>query len=273
MAILVKDKDKDNLYEGFNEEHLQEKGDLGEAIISAILNKYLSDAYSVLNDILVRTEEGDMTQVDHLVIHPQFAVSIETKNISGSWSAVDNDIWEKINNSGSNFKMNSPQLQSVTHTMHLESFLRDYSITVPIYALVVLVNDRSSAFMVDSDFFYQEECPVIYGKELIPYILRKEFEHSSTNSEKIDTEKVIRLILQEHNGIKESPLYLCKKAALNNDPEAQYLLGEMYLKGYFESGSFVVRVSKDEKKGINWISRSAKQGYHKAIERKRSLKK
>ncbi|KYD08267.1 hypothetical protein B5V88_14195 [Heyndrickxia sporothermodurans] len=182
-----------------------ERGLMGEKIISEVLQKYLPSYYRIIDDIFVRTEDFEMTQVDHLLIHPQFIVCIETKNLSGALSSVDEEVWEQKNYKGEVYSMNSPQLQSLTHTMHLTSFLTSMSITIPIYSVVVLLSNKVCQFDVKSDMYYQDKCPVLYGKELVPFVLKKEKELQE-KGHLFDVQEVTNLLISEHQGIMDSPL-------------------------------------------------------------------
>ncbi|MGG6448305.1 nuclease-related domain-containing protein [Pseudobacillus badius] len=264
MAIILKERDEEQLYEGRTDTFVKQAGDLGEDIICSILEKNLSDNYLLINDLFVRTKEFDMTQLDHALIHESFILCIETKHYSGEAKALDSNTWE-LNGRNKNYTLNSPQLQSLTHAMHLSSFLKEYNINLPIYAAVVLVSDNRCTFNQTSDTYFREKCPVIYGKELIPFIRCIEDKCKQVN-QKQDTKKVADLILSEHEGIKGSTLYQCKKAAVNeNDQEALFLLGKMFIQGFFQYGDeAAVRVKKDEKAGRMYLRKAMNLGYQSA---------
>lgn len=66
----------------------RQKGKRGEMRVSAILSQ-LPDEYTVLNDLVFRTEKGT-TQIDHVVVSKYGVFAIETKNYRGEIYGDDN---------------------------------------------------------------------------------------------------------------------------------------------------------------------------------------
>ena len=66
----------------------KQKGKRGEMRVSAILSQ-LSDEYTILNDLVFRTEKGT-TQIDHLIVSKYGIFTIETKNYRGEIYGDDN---------------------------------------------------------------------------------------------------------------------------------------------------------------------------------------
>lgn len=66
----------------------KQKGKRGEMRVSAILLQ-LSDEYTILNDLVFRTEKGT-TQIDHIVVSKYGLFTIETKNYRGEIYGDDN---------------------------------------------------------------------------------------------------------------------------------------------------------------------------------------
>lgn len=66
----------------------KQKGKRGEMRVSVILSQ-LSDEYTILNDLVFRTEKGT-TQIDHLVVSKYGIFTIETKNYRGEIYGDDN---------------------------------------------------------------------------------------------------------------------------------------------------------------------------------------
>ena len=58
------------------------KGWFGEEVIALYLRKLPPDEYTVLNDIILSTENGT-TQIDHIVVSVYGVFVIETKNYKG----------------------------------------------------------------------------------------------------------------------------------------------------------------------------------------------
>ncbi|MGZ9774105.1 nuclease-related domain-containing protein [Bacillus toyonensis] len=59
------------------------KGKTGEKLVKRILGKLDPTSYYVLHDVMVHTEYGDTTQIDHIVIAETGVFVIETKNYEG----------------------------------------------------------------------------------------------------------------------------------------------------------------------------------------------
>ena len=66
----------------------EQKGKRGEMYISSILSQ-LSDEYTILNDLVLKTESGT-TQIDHIVVSRYGIFTIETKNYRGDIYGDDN---------------------------------------------------------------------------------------------------------------------------------------------------------------------------------------
>jgi hypothetical protein len=260
MAILYKDKELDGLYDEYDTSYAKEKGDKGERIISNELVKQLSEQYRILNSVYVRTDDCDFTEVDHIVIHDKFILCIETKNISGNLRPIDEETWEKMNFNGETLRIDSPQQQSLHHALSLRQFLKDHGIPAYVFSVVVLVNPKICTFDHEADTFYPNKCPVIFKQDLVPLI--QYIEKQCDGIPNLPVQQVLDYILDEHEGIKNSPLFWCKKLAMNEgDPEAQYQLGKMYMTGYFDDGERLLKVKQNERAALYWYSRAKKQGH------------
>lgn len=263
MATLYKDIDYDGLYEGYEEKnYYQEKGEEGERKVRDELVNSLSDSYYLLNTIYTRTEEGDFTEIDHIVLHPQFILCIETKHFSGDLEAVDKETWGKTTRKGEYSKIDSPQQQAVHHACSLQHYLEEIGIHMNIYTVVVLVNPRSSSFARETDQFYQSDCPVIYKKDLTHLIELIEKQCADILPTTRSLTDIADQIIDEHEGIKSSQLFWFKKLAMKeNDREAQYKLGEMFLNGYYEEDGRLVQIKQNERAAIFWLSKASRKGH------------
>lgn len=264
MAILYHDIEDDGLYDGYEEKtYFQEKGAKGEREIRDLLLESLSGKYLVLNSIYTRTDDGDFTEIDHILLHPKFILCIETKYYSGDMRAIDIETWEQRNRkSGETIKIDSPQQQSVHHAYSLKGYLESIDIHIPVYTVVVFVNDKTTSFDEKSDQYYKSECPVIYKKNLLHLIEVIEHRHLQEEEYATNTRHIAEQILDEHQGIKNSQLFWYKKGAMNEDDrDAQYYLGLMYLNGYYEDGERLVRIKSNERAAIYWLTKASKRGH------------
>ena len=264
MAVLYHDIENDGLYDGYKENnYLQEKGAKGEQAVRDLLVESLSEEYLVLNSIYSRTDDGDFTEIDHVLLHSKFILCIETKHYSGDMKALDLETWEQRNRkNGETIKIDSPQQQSVHHAYSLNGYLESIDIQIPIYTVVVFVNDKTVSFDESSDQYYKSECPVIYMKNLLHLIEVLEHLHLNDQGNSTDVKNIADQILDEHQGIKNSQLFWCKKSAMNeNDREAQYILGQMYLSGYYEEGDRLIRIKSNERAALYWLTKASKRGH------------
>lgn len=63
-------------------------GYIGELLVRLRLKRLDESSYTVLNDILIKTEEGT-TQIDHIVVSEYGIFVIETKHMTGKVYATD----------------------------------------------------------------------------------------------------------------------------------------------------------------------------------------
>lgn len=260
MALLYKDKELDGLYDEYDTGRAKSKGNKGEEMVSADLVEVLPNTYTLLNDVYVRTNDGDFTEIDHILIHDKFIVCIETKNITGDFRVIDEETWEKVNYKGESMKIDSPQQQSLHHAISLKSFLKEHELSAYVFSVVALVNPKITTFDYSSDVFYSNECPVVFRKDLASVI--QYIESFTSEIPALPTKELIDLIASEHEGIKESSLFWCKKLAMNeDDPESQYQLGKMYMTGYFDDGTRLLQVKQNERAALYWYSKAKKQGH------------
>lgn len=99
------------------------KGKIGEYIVAFILNWLPKDKYLVLNDIMLKKENEDTTQIDHIVLSKYGIFVIETKNYKG-W-IYGNDYSNKWTQNlfGYKSKFLNPIIQNYGHVKTLEKLL------------------------------------------------------------------------------------------------------------------------------------------------------
>jgi len=118
----------------------KQKGKRGEMRVSAILSQ-LSDEYTILNDLVFRTEKGT-TQIDHLVVSKYGIFIIETKNYRGEIYGDDNrkewtqlivtevtyaKKWWKTYTYVTKNRFYNPVKQSVGHAFRIKELLSEES--------------------------------------------------------------------------------------------------------------------------------------------------
>lgn len=114
------------------------KGTSGEAMVSMILSRLPKDQYTVLHNVMLRTDRGT-SQVDHIVTSVYGIFVIEVKNYTGWITGSENSSqWTQTIYKTKNRFMN-PIHQNYGHVKAIEALIRDP--TVPIYPIVAFAGD------------------------------------------------------------------------------------------------------------------------------------
>lgn len=120
----------------------QLKGYIGEQRIRKLLESF-GDDDKVFNDLYVPKKNGEMTQIDHVLLSPKGIFVIETKNYTG-WIFGDENQrnWtQTIYNKKSRFY--NPVKQNNTHIKALQNYL---NMDVPLYSIIVFSNTATFKF-------------------------------------------------------------------------------------------------------------------------------
>ena len=153
----------------------KQKGKRGEMRVSAILSK-LSDEYTILNDLVFRTEKGT-TQIDHIVVSKYGIFTIETKNYRGEIYGDDNrkewtqlivtkvtyaKKWWKTYTYVTKNRFYNPVKQSVGHALRIKELLSVFP-HVKIVPIVVFTGDAILKYVESNNH-------VVYEKNLLDVI-------------------------------------------------------------------------------------------------------
>ena len=153
----------------------KQKGKRGEMRVSAILSK-LSDEYTILNDLVFRTEKGT-TQIDHIVVSKYGIFTIETKNYRGEIYGDDNrkewtqlivtkvtyeKKWWKTYTYVTKNRFYNPVKQSVGHALRIKELLSVFP-HVKIVPIVVFTGDAILRYVESNNH-------VVYEKNLLDVI-------------------------------------------------------------------------------------------------------
>ena len=147
----------------------KQKGKRGEMRVSAILSQ-LSDEYTILNDLVFRTEKGT-TQIDHLVVSKYGIFTIETKNYRGE--IYGDDIrkewtqlivtegtyakkWWKTYTYVTKNRFYNPVKQSVGHAFRIKELLSVFP-HVKIVPIVVFTGDAILSYVESKNHVVYEE--------------------------------------------------------------------------------------------------------------------
>lgn len=110
------------------------KGKAGEKSVAAILNKLPKEKYTVINDLILKSENGSH-QIDHLIVSVYGIFIIETKNYKGIiYGNEFEDYWTQ-NIYGNRSKFKNPIHQNYGHLKTVESILKD-KYDIPIFSIV-----------------------------------------------------------------------------------------------------------------------------------------
>ena len=147
----------------------KQKGKRGEMRVSAILSQ-LSDEYTILNDLVFRTEKGT-TQIDHLVVSKYGIFTIETKNYRGEIYGDDNrkewtqlivtevtyaKKWWKTYTYVTKNRFYNPVKQSVGHAFRIKELLSVFP-HVKIVPIVVFTGDAILSYVESKNHVVYEE--------------------------------------------------------------------------------------------------------------------
>lgn len=114
------------------------KGASGEAMVSAILSCLPREQYTVLHNVMLRTERGT-SQVDHIVVSVYGIFVIEVKNYAGWISGSENsNQWTQTLYKTKKRFMN-PIHQNYGHVKAIKALLQDN--VIPIYPIVAFAGD------------------------------------------------------------------------------------------------------------------------------------
>lgn len=170
---------------GFNSNKI--KGWFGEKNISNRLEKLDANKYITMNDILIKNEKGDTSQIDHIVVSVYGVFVIETKNYKGwIFGNEKSEQWSQVIYNQKNFFRN-PVKQNWSHVYALKSNLKDY-INLKYIPIVVFAGSAVLKQIVSN-------VPVIYDYQIIKFIKK----YSSETCISYDDVQKIVAILKEAN--------------------------------------------------------------------------
>lgn len=122
-------------------------GDSGENQVAKILARLPEDKYKIINNLLLINNNGDSTQIDHIVVSEYGIFVIETKTYKGWISGHENsEFWtqtlygkrygyRKRHVSMDRYKLRNPIIQNYGHIRIVRRVLED-SGKLPIYSIV-----------------------------------------------------------------------------------------------------------------------------------------
>lgn len=159
------------------------KGKKGERTVAKILSPLDENEYKVLNDVMVRTQNGKTSQIDHIVVSAYGIFVIETKNYRG-WIFGNEKAayWMQIIYHAK-YRLRNPVKQNYAHIFALKEILAEYS-TIIYFPIVVFVGKAELKEI-------KSKMPVIYDTELLTLI------HSNATSKclaEAEIDKIVELL-------------------------------------------------------------------------------
>ncbi|MCR5207248.1 MAG: NERD domain-containing protein [Eubacterium sp.] len=151
-------------------------GNKGERRAGFILEKYLPDGYTVIQNAVIRYN-GETSETDNIVVGRTGVFIIEVKNMKGTvYGDYDEKSWEKVKTDRYNIEhesiFHSPVKQVGTHRYRLAKLLRANGIRCDVECAVYFVNPET-VLKISGD----GDVPVLTSgetRELINYITRRE---------------------------------------------------------------------------------------------------
>jgi len=137
----------------------------GERKVARILSKLSPEKYKVINDLMIE-DEGNTTQIDHLVVSNSGIFIIESKNYYGWIKGNDYSDW-LLTIYRYKRRISNPIIQNYIHTKALKNLLKDHP-DIPYYPIIVFT--KRSIFIVNT------RTDVVYNADLLAAIRKYQTE-------------------------------------------------------------------------------------------------
>jgi hypothetical protein len=169
------------------------KGSFGERNVAARLSFLNPNEYKIFNDLLLRTNNNNTVQIDHLVISIYGIFVIETKNYKG-WIFGNENVenWMQIIYKEKH-QFRNPIKQNWSHIYALKEILKDYK-NIRYFPIVVFVGSAELKEI-------QTKRPVLYSNKLFGYIKSQSIVQNLSQE---DIPKIISLLETKNIGNKEN---------------------------------------------------------------------
>ncbi len=130
------------------------KGLIGEYIIRFNLGKTKQGEKYIINDLILKGENGKTSQIDHILINENGVFVIETKNYSGRIYGNESQLqWTQVLNYGKiKNRIYNPIKQNDTHIYRLRELV---DVSFPIKSIIVFVQGNTR--YINSDKVYTIE--------------------------------------------------------------------------------------------------------------------
>ena len=122
------------------------KGWIGEKRVANILSSLDSQEYTFMNDLYLPKENGQTTQIDHLLISPKGIFVIETKNYKGWITGSEHSQYWNQTNYKRKDKLYNPIWQNSGHIKALQAQLGEVAAEIPIHSVIVFGKEATLKF-------------------------------------------------------------------------------------------------------------------------------
>lgn len=119
------------------------RGKRGEATVKLFIGETVPGEKYIINDIIIKDENGKTSQIDHIVINRNGIFVIETKNYSGRiYGNETQQEWTQVLQYGKvKNKFYNPVKQNATHVRRIKEATNTQ---IPIYSLIVFTKGNVS---------------------------------------------------------------------------------------------------------------------------------
>ena len=119
----------------------EQKGEQGEQLIIKLLGQTIPGQRYLINNLIIKDQYGNTSQIDHIFINSNGVFVIETKNLSGTIYGNDyRKEWTQVFNYGKQkYHFYNPIMQNSTHIRRLQEAT---GTNLPIKPIVVFANNN-----------------------------------------------------------------------------------------------------------------------------------
>ena len=121
-------------------------GSRGETEVIRMLSQTRSAHKKIVNDIVIKTADGKMSQIDHILINEAGIFVIETKNYKGAIYGTMNSFHWCQYLSGKKFMFYNPVMQNTSHIKRLKMIL---GTDFPYHSIVVFAQNNAKKIEID----------------------------------------------------------------------------------------------------------------------------
>ena len=147
MTLRLRNKKKKAAAHSKTENHdTLSIGKNGETEVSRVLSQTCSLHKKLINDIVIKTEDGKMSQIDHILINEAGVFVIETKNYKGAIYGTQSSFHWCQYLSGKKFMFYNPVMQNTSHIKRLKAVL---GIDCPYHSVIVFAQNNSKKIEID----------------------------------------------------------------------------------------------------------------------------